>query len=129
MSPSNYEIQWQSTFINKANDGYMFLRGKNQIIDVLESSSLKLVQNLDTKGHGVFSSYTDTESGRCYLGCFGGHLFSVDLKSMQMVNELYTAGGVKHNQTARQGNGHLKLTQGIYDICLLPFKPKVLMCV
>ena len=58
----------------------------------------------------MFSSLTDLESGKCYLGCFGGHLFSVDLSSMQMVNEIYSAGGVKFNDSDSKGNGHLKLT-------------------
>jgi len=88
----------------------LLLRGKNQLIDVLDSRTLKQVQTLDTKGHGVFSSLTDSEAGKCYLGCFGGHLFTVDLQSMQMVNEMYTTGGVKHSQMTDRGNGHLKLT-------------------
>ena len=80
------------------------------MIDVLDCHSLKLVQTLDTKQHGVFSSFTDLESNKCYLGCFGGHLFSVDLTSMQIVNELYTLFGTKHNPQPRSGNGHLKLS-------------------
>lgn len=99
------------------------------MIDVLDAETLKCVQTLDTKGHGVFSSFTDSETNKVYLGCFGGHLFSVDLQSMSMINELYAVGGVKPNKACSNGNGHLKLTQGIYDITLLPFKPKVLMCV
>lgn len=43
LSPSSYEIQWQSTFINSANDSYLLLRGKNQVIDVLDSRTLKPV--------------------------------------------------------------------------------------
>ena len=77
---------------------------------MLAIDSLKLIQTLDTKGHGVFSSFTDYDSCKCYLGCFGGHLFTVDLASMQMVNELYLAGGVKYNESADKGQGHLKLS-------------------
>ena len=105
-----YDIPWQATFMCRAAKDFLFVRGKYNMIDVIDARTLKYSQTLDTKGCGVFSSITDTTFNMAYLGCYEGHFFAVDLKKMCIVEEKY-----------------LKLRQGIYDMVILPDPQRTIM--
>lgn len=98
-----YDIPWMATFMSRATEKLLFVRGKYNLLDVIDARSLKYVQTLDTKGFGIFSSITDPETNTAYLGSYEGHFFTVDLTSMRTLD-----------------SGYLKLRNGIYDMCILP---------
>jgi hypothetical protein len=82
----------------------LFVRSKYNLLDLIDSRTMRYVQSIDTKGYGIFSSITDLTAKKAYLGSYDGHFFIIDLDKMC---------------TAETG-GYIKLRQGIYDMCILP---------
>ena len=89
--------------MSRVTQDLLFVRSKYNLLDLVDSRTLKYVQSIDTKGYGIFSSITDPNTKMAYLGSYEGHFFIVDLTEMRTVDD-----------------GYIKLRQGIYDMCILP---------
>ena len=83
------------------------------MLDVIGTKDLQYIKSIETEGHGVFSAWADNLNQRAYVGCHDGHMYTVDLTTLELVAK----------------EGYTKLRQGIYDIVQLPQHPQILMCV
>jgi hypothetical protein len=65
-------------------DGVMFVRGKYNSMDVVNSANLAYIKSIDTSGCGVFSAVKgiNEQKAVAYVGCYEGHLYAVDLETM-----------------------------------------------
>lgn len=107
-----FQVNWQSTFMSRATQDTLFVRGKYNLLDVINVHTLRHITTLDTKKCGVFSSVTNHTLNQAYLGCYDGHFFTVDLNQMRILQ-----------------NGYKKLKQGIYDMSIIPDGSNVILTV
>lgn len=73
----------------RATDDFLFIRGKYNMIDIVNAHTLQFHASLNTKSCGVFSSITNHTLEQAYLGCYEGHFFAVDLKKMEIIESGY----------------------------------------
>ena len=62
----------------------LFVRGKYNSMDVVSIGNLDYLKSIDTSGCGVFSTLQGSGqlSNYAYVGCYEGHLYTIDLESM-----------------------------------------------
>lgn len=82
----------------------LFVRGKYNSMDVVSIEDLSYIKSIDTSGCGVFSALQGND-GYAYVGCYEGHLYTIDLETMA---------------TQKGLQGHIRLKQGIYGLQMLP---------
>ena len=94
----------------------LFVRGKYNSMDVVNVDDLSYIKTIDTSGCGVFSALQGIgqQKNYAYVGCYEGHLYAIELESLAPL---------------RRSLGHIRLTQGIYGLTMLPNVPEpTLMC-
>ena len=75
--------------MSRVTQDTLFVRGKHNMLDVINAHTLEWIVTLDARKCGVFSSLTNHALNQAYLGCYDGHFFVVDLMQMKTIDSSY----------------------------------------
>ena len=53
-------VVYYYAFLVQISTDYIFVRGKYQMMDIINAKNLQYVKTIETQGHGVFSAWADT---------------------------------------------------------------------